>query len=279
MAIPKDIATNIESRLGDCPEKRYFQYVLSGIEEFQGRALATIAASGDKSLVKTSGSIGKALAMVVSTAISAGITAGTGLPKDPGVGMTIGKVVEFGANAYERHQEHVKIQKIETFFEGLEIDEELEKNTTMLLETFSNIFLNYNIQFCHLLKEPKQSWTRAMKTLAKDSVHRIFDQLAKEEFDTLSQDLITDCFLKGNSKFMDWSTLGKSVIKGGLYRGETIETQQGKLTTADLFEKPKRSDVFNHQDTLGQKYRVYLINLRFNLLKTSVSLLTTLPPR
>ena len=78
---------------------------------------------------------------------------------------------------------------------------------------------------------------------------------------------------------MDWSTLGKSVIKGGLYRGETIETQQGKLTTADLFEKPKRSDVFNHQDTLGQKYRVYLINLRFNLLKTSVSLLTTLPPR
>ena len=249
----------MKSSLEDEAEKRFFHYVLSGIQEFQARALAAIAASGDKSLVKTSGSIGKALAMGVSGSIALGTKIGTcGL--DPGVGKAIGKAVEFGANAYEHHKEHVKMQNIETLFEGLDIEEELGKDTTMILEAFADIFVSYNIQFCHLLKKPTKSGIRAMKKLAKDSVHRIFDQLAREDFDSLNQERIINCFLKGNSKSIDSSSLGKSVlistIQSGLNRGEDIETKDnGTLLTGDLFEKPQRADFFDKQNEDIYLYR------------------------
>ena len=112
----------------------------------------------------------------------------------------------------------------------------------MLLEVFADIFLNYNVQFCHLLKKPKRPGERAMKKMAKDSVHRIFDQLANEEFEIFDKELIIDCFLKGKSKgsFFDKIRNKLPKVLSGKSLGGKLKHSESKnnFSTQDLFEIP-----------------------------------------
>ena len=51
-----------------------------------------------------------------------------------------------------------------------------------------------------LLKDPVDSWTKAMAKIAEDAVHRMFDHLSRVEGSRkLDKELLLECFVKGRS--------------------------------------------------------------------------------
>ena len=58
------------------------------------------------------------------------------------------------------------------------------------------------MQILQLLKSPKDAWTRIVRKVANDTVHRIFDHLKNEEISSekrLTKELFLQCFQKGKS--------------------------------------------------------------------------------
>ena len=99
------------------------------------------------------------------------------------------------------------------------------------------------MQILHLLKSPKDAWTRVVRKVANDVVHRIFGHLKNEEISSdqkLTKELFIQCFQKGKS------TTQK--LKGMTNWGDThfgreilvinIKDETEKVFTSDLFNKP-----------------------------------------
>ena len=59
---------------------------------------------------------------------------------------------------------------------------------------------SFNVQFLYLLRTPVDAWTKAMKKLAKDVVHRTFDSFSDENISfhqQLTKELLIRSFLNG----------------------------------------------------------------------------------
>ena len=68
------------------------------------------------------------------------------------------------------------------------------------LTFYSN--LSYNVQFLHMLKSPNDAWTRVVRKVASDVVHRIFNSFSNEQISAeqrLTKKLFICCFLRGKS--------------------------------------------------------------------------------
>ena len=219
---------------------------------FRFRVQSTKAVSEDARNASTLGfasDVGTAVGGAVSTTVGLA-TGGIGAAPGKAVGGAIGK----GSNVIAQTLDHIEAKKLEKFFEGFE--GQTEEWTLLLVEIFMDIFINYNIQFCYLLNDPIDSWTKAMRKLAEDSVHRIFDQLSREDDGTsLTKAMIIDCFLKGRS---ERSSVFKLVSKRKWFVGGEIKTKnRGTYHTSDLLKKPVRWDLYdpNKRDTYNFLYR------------------------
>ena len=191
------------------------------------------------------GGVGTAVGGGTSMAITVA-TGGIGAGAGKAVGGTIGTAL----TKIDQNQEHKKAKKLEKFFEGFE--DRFGDWTSFLVDIFMDIFISYNIQFCHLLSDLIDSWTKAMTKMAEDSVDRIFEQLSKED-DTdieVTKAMIIDCFLKGRSE-----KKYTKIVKGKLYAGGEIKTKNhGTLLTSELLGKPLRWDLYDSKKGETCKY-------------------------
>ena len=96
----------------------------------------------------------------------------------------------------------------------------------------------------HLLRSPHDAWTRILRKVASDTVHRIFDSLTTEEISTkqnLTKEVFLYCFLKGKSKTRSLKGLTN---RGNTHVGREIKVRNGKeepiekYFTSNLFQKP-----------------------------------------
>ena len=72
-----------------------------------------------------------------------------------------------------------------------------------------NFILFSPFQILTILKNPFDSWTKAMSKVAEDVVHRIFDHIPNESPDqTVDKELLIKCFLNGHS-----SSKASSIVK------------------------------------------------------------------
>ena len=244
MATPADESINVN--MEDNIHNRLLQFVANAVTEFNDKVLNVISVSKNAQNAHTS-SISGGISTVVGGAsagllglATGGVGAGAGKAAGGAVGGAVGKAIK----KYEQNEEHKKAKHLEKYFEGFEDPEQFESWKRWLIETFVDIFINYNIQFWHLLQNPVDSWTKIMKKMAKDSVHRIFDHLGNEnssnqftEFKVTKARLI-DCFLKGRSEKKPFKTD---------YVGGEIRIQNGekKVFTSELFEKPVRAEKYD----------------------------------
>ena len=112
------------------------------------------------------------------------------------------------------------------------------------LIVFSFILISsYNVQILYILKTPNDAWTRMIRKLASDVVHRIFHSFGNEENSAknrLTKELFLQCFEDGQST--------SRKIKGITNWGDThvgreilVKNSQGKnekFSTSHLFVKP-----------------------------------------
>ena len=58
------------------------------------------------------------------------------------------------------------------------------------------------MQFLYLLRQPQDAWTKVLRKVASDIVHRIFDAFSKEDISAnqnLTKELFLQCFQQGKS--------------------------------------------------------------------------------
>ena len=110
-----------------------------------------------------------------------------------------------------------------------------------------------------MLKSPNDAWTRVVRKVASDVVHRIFDSFSNEEVSAeqrLTKELFISCFLSGKSTtdykkaVTKWSdtrledkVLGMKVLKPDTHAGREIivknsKEESEKYYTSHLFMKP-----------------------------------------
>ena len=99
----------------------------------------------------------------------------------------------------------------------------------------SNLLLHF--QFVTLLKDPVDSWTKAMAKIAEDAVHRMFDYLPMvDSSKRLDKELLLECLVRGksSSKFL------AEIKNKKRAPGRQIHVKQSKdpYLTSDLFELP-----------------------------------------
>ena len=127
------------------------------------------------------------------------------------------------------------------------------QNCFPTLIVFSHIpIFSYNVQILHILKSPNDAWTRMIRKLASDVVHRIFHSFGNEEISAknrLTKELFLQCFEDGQST--------SRKIKGITNWGDThvgreilVKNSQGeneKFSTSHLFVKPNPVLIRNKQ--------------------------------
>lgn len=210
--------------LTDSSENRMIHYILCSVIEFQSKAREAINVSDDKKHTKPSG-LSSGIGLVTGGTLAA---TGGGMAANVTKGLVVGAI-----RTKEQCIEHKKAKKLEKFFEGFDHEDEFEKWRDFLVDIFADIFINYNIQFIHLLQDLTDSWSKAMKKLAKDSVYRVFDQLSKEDPQSLTKELVLKCFVHGDSQ-----RKYSNVVFGKTDVGGQIKIKEADFRTADLFTKP-----------------------------------------
>ena len=101
-----------------------------------------------------------------------------------------------------------------------------------------------------LLKDPVDSWTKAMSKLAEDVVCRIFDylltEMAESESNEVDKDVLLKSFVNGKSTSKSPDLLPSAMKK---HVGKQIYVKKSKkpFQTADLFENP----LVIHRDGTG----------------------------
>ena len=99
------------------------------------------------------------------------------------------------------------------------------------------------MQILHLLKSPKDAWTRVVRKVANDVVHRIFGHLKNEEISSdqkLTKELFIQCFQKGKSttqKLKGMTNWGDTHVGREILVINTKEEIE-KVFTSHLFNKP-----------------------------------------
>jgi hypothetical protein len=99
------------------------------------------------------------------------------------------------------------------------------------------------VQILHLLKSPKDAWTRVVRKVANDVVHRIFGHLKNEEISSdqkLTKELFIQCFQKGKSttqKLKGMTNWGDTHVGREILVINTKEEIE-KVFTSHLFNKP-----------------------------------------
>ena len=103
----------------------------------------------------------------------------------------------------------------------------------------------------HLLRSPHDAWTRILRKVASDTVHRIFDSFTTKEIaakQNLTKEVFLYCFLKGKSTTRNLKGLTN---RGNTNVGREIKVRNGKGTekyfTSDLFQNPKTVMVQDNQ--------------------------------
>ena len=88
-----------------------------------------------------------------------------------------------------------------------------------------------------LLKDPEDSWTKAMAKIAEDAVHRMFDHLPRVDGSKkLDKELLLECLVKGKSS----SKFSAEIKNKKRAPGRQIRVKQSNdpYLTSDLFELP-----------------------------------------
>ena len=88
-----------------------------------------------------------------------------------------------------------------------------------------------------LLKDPVDSWTKAMAKIAEDAVHRMFDHLSRVEGSRkLDKELLLECFVKGRSSSKFYAEIKNKKRDPG--RQIYVKQSNDPYLTSDLFELP-----------------------------------------
>ena len=99
----------------------------------------------------------------------------------------------------------------------------------------SNVLIHF--QIVTLLKDPEDSWTKAMAKIAEDAVHRMFDHLSRVEGSKkLDKELLLECLVEGKSS----SKFSAEIKNKKRYPGRQVYVKQSSdpYLTSDLFELP-----------------------------------------
>ena len=112
-----------------------------------------------------------------------------------GVGAAYNKAVKYFKN------EKKKAKTIYKFFEEIKFEPLDIEDTKMLVRIFGEIFLIHTLQFVNLCEDAEDAWHFVNKKLAVDVVHRIFNNLEKEESQNYvsKEDYLINCFINGKS--------------------------------------------------------------------------------
>ena len=104
-----------------------------------------------------------------------------------------------------------------------------------LILDVSNLLLHF--QFVTLLKDPVDSWTKAMAKIAEDAVHRMFDYLPSvDSSKRLDKELLLECLVKGKSSSKFLAEIKNKKKAPG--RQIHVKQSNDPYLTSDLFELP-----------------------------------------
>ena len=170
----------------------------------------------------------------VSTVAAAVGTAG-GIP-----GAKAGaNIFKKGAEKQSKAIRHKRAKKLHKVFEGF--DENDHEWQNLFIEAYVEFFINRNLQFLHILRDLEDSWENAMRKVAKDANHRLFNYLEVMVSNSQGQELVMNkqlifqCLEKGSSS----SSIMKTVLKRKLSgQGGTIKTRTEEHLTRKLFDRP-----------------------------------------
>ena len=86
--------------------------------------------------------------------------------------------------------------------------------------------------------QPKDSWSKIVKKLASDAIHRIFNALPDQKTESLNKMLLLRCFIMGKSE-SNWAKAVKNKGKKDVGREIKAHFEGAEKTfqTAHVFEK------------------------------------------
>ena len=90
-----------------------------------------------------------------------------------------------------------------------------------------------------LLKDPEDSWTKAMAKIAEDAVHRMFDYLPMVDGSKrLDEELLLECLVKGRSSSKFLAEIKNKKRDPGRQINVKQSNQIKSYLTSNLFELP-----------------------------------------